>query len=252
MAIRKRTHVPVEAIILEISDISDGHQDVLLLIPGIRNSGFLGRQIKEVIYAHGSPVKPRRIHYGRYGLLRFLTEIILPCLRERNTINEISRKITDEIALANGRRVSVLCHSNATKLLAEVCRTRDYKFHRVILFASVCRERDIKALAEKCGRVVNVVARRDRVPILAEAIFPWRFARTGQSGSHEDWAEDIFYSYSHNDIFNNDVIKDIIVPIIMFSKIEYKFNVTGLSSLESPTTYRLVALFVAIAYLLIR
>lgn len=249
IAPRQRVRVSVEQIVLDISDLSEGFPNVLLLIPGIRNSGLFGRQIKDVIYAHGIPIKPRRINYGRYGVWRFFAEIFVPPLRAKRTLNDIRSKIRDEMALAHDRTVSVLCHSNATKLFAEVCKDLDLSFHRIILFASVCNDRDIRVLARRCGRVVNVVAGRDHVPIVAEAMFPLRFSRTGQAGCKEDWAEDIFYEYNHNDIFTEAVIKDVIVPITVFGKIEYKFNVGALAQWHSPTNYRLLALLLAILLL---
>jgi hypothetical protein len=196
---------------VEIADVQDARPPhVLICVHGIRDDGawcntattalgeFLDTRIEIVC-----------VRYDRVSSHGFLLG------RNRSaTRADVLQQIRYIASRFPESPMSVLCHSNGTKIIAELMGKFGFKFEWIFLLGSVCHIRDVDKLREIVKHPVNDAGTRDWWPIIAEATRPSMFGATGTCGFSRYPVVDRYFNYSHGGGITQDHINGWILPTL--------------------------------------
>jgi hypothetical protein len=115
--------------------------------------------------------------------------------------------------------LSVLCHSNGTKIIAEIILKLDFKLEWIFLCGSVCHIRDVNSLREISQFPINDAGINDWWPILAEALRPSLFGATGVGGFHRFPVRDRAFPYYHGGALTEEHIRNWVFPTLATGKV---------------------------------
>jgi hypothetical protein len=115
--------------------------------------------------------------------------------------------------------ISVLAHSNGTKVLAEIIPDLDFELEWIFLCGSVCHIRDVNNLRKVSRVPVNDVGTKDWWPIIAEALRPSMFGATGTNGFYRFPVKDRFFAYYHGQGTNEEHIQNWILPTLATGRV---------------------------------
>jgi hypothetical protein len=176
--------------------------------------------------------------YPRYSSLPFLWG--KGAASRRRTIQEQIERIC---AGHPGAVIDVFCHSNGTKLFAEVVGRIDKTFSTIVFAGSICRRAEAEAIASKARRkpVWNICGVRDRWPIIACALRPDLFEHTGVDGFLDHRINDRFHDFGHSGAREPEFIKNELVPLFLFGENTKGISRPMLGSWHDPATYRKIA-----------
>jgi hypothetical protein len=115
---------------------------------------------------------------------------------------------------------SALCHSNGTKVMAEILPRLTIKLEWIFLCGSVCRLNDVKSLRNVINNPVNDAGTKDWWPIIAEILRPSMFQATGVNGFRCFPVEDRFFDYDHGEAVRKKHIEEWIFPTLAMGHVE--------------------------------
>jgi hypothetical protein len=110
--------------------------------------------------------------------------------------------------------ISILAHSNGTKIIAEIIDKFDFKFEWIFLCGSVCHLNDVQKLRQINRYPVNDAATRDWWPIIAEAMRKSLYQATGVYGFNTHPILDRLFSYKHGGATRRQHIGRWILPAL--------------------------------------
>jgi hypothetical protein len=217
------------------TDAAERVERVLIVVHGIRDRGGWSAYFKDAMEARGYKAVVAPVVYPRYSALPFLLGKGVAS-RRKATLEQISRIFRDH----PGAVIDVFCHSNGTKLFAEIAADIDQPLHSVVLAGSICRRRDVEAIADKVklGRLWNFCGVRDRWPLVACALRPDLFEHTGVDGFVHERVNDRFHDFGHGGAIEPAFIKDTIIPLLLYGENPKGIPRPSVSGLHDPATYR--------------
>lgn len=115
--------------------------------------------------------------------------------------------------------ISLLCHSNGTKVIAEILPSIESEIEWIFLCASICHLKDVPVFRVPNKKTVSDASTKDWWPILAEALRPSTFQATGVTGFNCYPIIDRSYPYKHGGGVNNKHIEKWIFPTISTGKV---------------------------------
>jgi len=170
--------------------------DLVVLVHGINTYAHWISTIKPAL--EDADFRVSATSYGRFGILRFL--LPLNSLH-RGAIQRVVTDIQTAIRIHNPRRMSVICHSFGTYVIARVLAEHpEFRWNRIIFCGSVLR--DDFPLHQYLDRfnqpLINEVGTRDFLPALAQSV-TWGYGSVGSNGYNAPpvetrWHRRLFHS----------------------------------------------------------
>lgn len=228
---------------VEVSSIEDERSPhILICIHGIRDNGAW---CNVTATAKGnfldSEIRIACVRYGRLSTLGFISR-----KKSKKILNDIKDQIDYIFGEFPESSISVLCHSNGTKIISELLKDNSFNFEWIFLCGSICHLDDIKYLRNINKYPVNDAGTKDWWPILAESIRPKIFQATGVCGFHKFPVIDRVFSYKHGDGVKQDHIENWILPTISSGKAR-KTPVTDVGFRKHVPTYLRRSFFIGVA-----
>jgi hypothetical protein len=219
-----------------IIDPSRRARRVLILIHGIRDQPKWAAHFRQALADQGYDCEVAPVRYKRYSSVPFIFGTGLVSRR-----NDVLAQV-DKIRERNeGAIFDVFCHSNGTRIFCDIVSEKAVpEFHTVILAGSICRHCCVDPISSKVRprRFWNLCGKKDRWPILAEAIRPDLFEETGAAGFTEQRVFDNYYNFGHSGALKPGFIKDVIIPKLLFGESAGAEGAPADSVLHDPYTYR--------------
>lgn len=212
---------------------------VLIIIHGIRDQPAWAAHFNNALADLGYDCTVAPVQYKRYSSLPF---IFGTGLMDRRT--DVLTQVREIHARNGGAVFDVFCHSNGTRLFGDIVHQEGVpNFQTVMLAGSVCQRLQVAAIATKVktGRLWNICGKKDRWPILAQALRPDLFEQTGVTGFLDERVYDRYYNFGHSGALQPSFIHQVVVPMLMFSEAERHEGVPSKSALHDPATYRKIA-----------
>lgn len=156
-------------------------KQTVILVHGIRTHANWYQRAREVFSSiEGLEVEP--IKYGRFDLLSFL----IPGPWRRGPLDKTAVKILPilERCREEGRRVTIIAHSNGTNVVAQLLKTQPvFKFDNLIMCGSVIdSDYDWELVRHKIkGELINDYGVRDIWPAVARSV-TWGYGYSGTNG----------------------------------------------------------------------
>jgi hypothetical protein len=196
---------------VEVEEIADERPPhVLICVHGIRDDGA---------WCGLSTITPGRFLDGRIAItcVRYDRLSAWGFLFGRKH-NEIQQDVIDQLNYIRSRfsdsLFSILCHSNGSKVVADIIDKISFQIEWIFLCGSVCHRRHIRSLRTINRDVVNDAGIKDWWPVLAEAFRPSVFQATGVFGFHQFPVQDRFFAYKHGDGIRREHIEAWILPTL--------------------------------------
>lgn len=199
-----------------VASVRDGRlPHILICIHGIRDDNAWCNQTRTAAGKFlDTTIKVACVRYKR------LSSFDLILNRDRTAVQESVRKDIEFIISQHpDSPISLLCHSNGTKVIAEVLPSIRSEIDWIFLCASLCHLDDVPSLRVSKKQTVSDAATKDWWPILAEALRPSIFQATGVTGFNCYPIIDRSFAYNHGDSVNIKHIEKWILPTIATGKI---------------------------------
>lgn len=185
------TDVDADGELVEIIDERPPH--VLVCVHGIRDDGNWGNIAATAIGGLAdTKVEIVCVRYDRVSSFGFL----LGNGRNKNNIDVI-----DQLSFIRNKfpdsLISIICHSNGTKLVSEIIQALTFEIEWLFLCGSVCTTADVRTLRIARRYPVNEIASKDWWPLIAETLAPKRFQSTGSTGFNMYPIVDRLFPYNH-------------------------------------------------------
>lgn len=198
-----------------VASVSDDRlPHILICIHGIRDDNAWCNQTRTAAGKFlDTTIEVACVRYDRLSSFGLILKRDRTAAQESvlNDINFIASKNPDS-------PISMLCHSNGTKIIAEILPRIKFNVEWVFLCASLCHLKDVPAL-RKSKNTVSDASTKDWWPIWAEALRPSIFQATGVTGFNYYPIIDRSFPYGHGDGVNNEHIEKWIFPTISTGKV---------------------------------
>lgn len=213
-------HLPEKTIELSSKfdiDVADVENDrpphVVIALHGIRDDSSWSYEL----IPHASPFEDKVIvapvSYGRLNRFSFILNLFIKRIDKR-VINRMNKVYN----LHKSSPISIMCHSNGTKILSRVISKLEFEPEYVFLVGSVCHLNDCDNLLAR-RRVINECGVNDIYPIFAETIRPYLFGATGVFGFNNYPIIDRQFSYKHSNALSRKHFEEWILPILTTGKV---------------------------------
>lgn len=198
-------------------DLKGTPTHILIALHGIRDNGLWALEAEQELYYAGSTVRIQAIRHSWFSEWKFLFQS-KPYKTAWQVQKELRRIFKDPVN--KDIPISILCHSNGTKILAMILEAFDYEFKYIFLTGSICRN-EFSSLFEGAATdwVVNFCGRRDVWSIVAEILRPSCNEATGVFGMTGARVRNLFFDFCHNGGVQPDHIRKYIIPTITDDKI---------------------------------
>lgn len=199
---------------ITVADVEDERPPhIVIALHGIRDNSSWSYEL----IPHASPFEDTIIiapvSYERLGTTRFILNLFMGAI-DRRVIKRINR-VHD---LHPNSPISIMCHSNGTKILARVLNKLEFEPEYIFLVGSVCHLNDCDNFTAR-RRVVNECGVNDRYPVIAETIRPSVFGATGVFGFNNYPIIDRQFPYDHSNALSRSHFEEWIIPIITTGKV---------------------------------
>lgn len=197
---------------------------VLVCVHGMRDNGAWCSEVEAAesiaVTAPGRFVDTRFViacaSYDRQSTVDFLLG-----LRRSSIQAQVLDRIRSIREQYSSSPISILCHSNGTKVVADLMSSFNFKVEWLFLCGSVCRLDDVRELRKVTQRPVNDAAPNDPWPILAEVVRPGLYKATGVFGFHcAPVIERMFRYYRHGGGTGRAHIEKWVLPTIVTGAVE--------------------------------
>jgi hypothetical protein len=203
----------------------------VILVHGIRTQGEWQQRVANCLEKYSMDVYPTR--YEFFDLFRFLLPINAFRLKP---VRRVERLIRDVYSMRRYSKISLVCHSFGTWILAKILeQATDIRFHRIILCGSVIpdsfewnRYRAQYGDVDASGFVLNDCGMRDIWPVFATSITSG-YGSSGRFGFGNPRVRDRFHAIGHSGYFSEDFVTKYWLPFLTHGTI-----VAG--ALDRPTT----------------
>jgi pimeloyl-ACP methyl ester carboxylesterase len=189
---------------------------LVVLVHGINTRALWIHTIKPALEDAGFVVAPTS--YGKFGVPRFLLPFYW--LR-RKSIERVVTAIVTAQRLYNPSKVSVICHSFGTYVVAQILAEHpELKWHRIVFCGSVVR--DDFPLHQYLERfddpLLNEVGTKDFWPALAESV-TWGYGSVGSNGFNAPPVESRWHiGFRHSDFLTDSFCKKFWIPFLKEGK----------------------------------
>jgi pimeloyl-ACP methyl ester carboxylesterase len=198
---------------------SSDSRHIVILIHGIRTQAPWYEKVHLLIKESSSSslIDVRNVGYQYFDVFRFLNPF--------HTRNEPIRRVLNSIQSIRednpSAKLSVVAHSFGTYIFAEILKTSEIEFHRVILCGSIIQsnfewgkyKNRIDSLKENL-LILNDCGTKDIWPILAGCM-TYGFGASGTFGFRNPYVRDRFHKLSHGDYFTDEFIHKYWIPYLL-------------------------------------
>jgi hypothetical protein len=198
-----------------------GLQHVLVVIHGIRDNGAWATDHQQSLMHDGVNIKIVPLSHHWMTAPRFIWQRKTDLLAAAWQVTVGLRKIFESVP--QGVPVSLLCHSNGTKVAAEVLKEiGDFRFNYIFLAGAVC-SRDAGHVFEAAADVViNFIGVRDHWPLVAAAANPVLNGATGVFGFGSVKIQDLKFDFKHDGALEMDHFRAQILPRLALENVRSK------------------------------
>lgn len=198
--------------VAEVKDDRPAH--IVIALHGIRDDSSWSYELLENLSHFEDKLIIAPVSYGRVSTFSFLANI-----NSRKVDNKVSKRMNSVKKIHPNSPISILCHSNGTKILSRVLENLDFIPEYIFTIGSVCHQDDCDKFVVN-RRMVNECGIKDIYPIIAETIRPDLFGSTGVFGFNNYPIMDRHFVYSHSDGLAREHFEKYLIPIIINGKIE--------------------------------
>ena len=200
---------------IEVADVDDKRPpQVLICLHGIRDNAAWGTASETISGFVENHVEVAPISYEQLESYSF----ILGWKRKK-----IQDDVIDQINFIKKSypysELSIICHSNGTKVLSEIINRLQFRFEWVFLCGSVCKLSDVNSLRNVNRRPINDAATKDWWPIWAELLRPDLYQATGVYGFHKFPVRERMFAYGHSDAVDKAHIERWVLPVLATGRI---------------------------------
>lgn len=187
----------------------EGHQHILVIIHGIRDNGVWAAWLQQELIHEGARIRIIPVRYDWNSSWDFI------CQRTKDRHAAAWQVAMTLQSIFNDNShipVSIICHSNGTKILSTVLEEMPFRFHYIFLAGAICLRTSANRFKVAARRVINFVGVRDLWALIAEALHPHQNEATGVHGFGGDKVHDLFFDFGHDGGVSRDHIRDQILP----------------------------------------
>ena len=234
---------------VEISSTpSTGAPHVLVCVHGIRDDGSWGSaakiSVKSGLFDNSITVLSAR--YDRVSSIGFILGY-----RHAQNCDDLVTQLHQIRSDYPSSYISVICHSNGTKVFADISRRLEFEIEWIFLCGSVCRVRDAEKFLLRNRQTVNDAGTLDWWPVVAEALRPSLFGATGVGGFHRHPITDRWFRYHHGGGVTLKHINEWIIPTLVTGRVVEVAPIEIGFKKQMPTWLRRFIIIVPLLFLCI-
>ena len=159
--------------------------------------------------------------------------------------SDIKKEIAEIVRDNVDSTFHIVCHSNGTKILAEIVTEIGVRFDVVVLLGSICKRDDVVPILSTAQHVINDCGILDKWPTIATAIRPRSFADTGVIGFQRNRVRDRYFKFGHSGGLTRSHLTEFVLPLILEGTMRSPTGVSPNTRWHNPTYYRRTGIFLA-------
>lgn len=189
---------------------------VVIALHGIRDNSSWSHKLISDASPFNDKIEIVPVSYERIGIIAFLMNFASSKIDD-----DVVNKIENIKKAYSGNPVSIMCHSNGTKILSRISKKINFVPEYIFLVGSVCHVSDYNKFKVR-RRAINECGLKDFWPIFAETFRPSVYGATGVFGFNNYPIKDRHFYYGHSEGLEKKHFEDWIIPVITTGRIQNK------------------------------
>ena len=244
MAKEKQAYLETEEFALNEA-LTQSAERIVFVLHGIQDDAAWAGALFGDTEPFGQKLVPHCLQYSEYEVVPFVLGLGRQTIRKRiiYNITQIYKEYGPD------HPYHIICHSNGTKILAEIADQLPMRFHTVSFLGSIAKYDDLATVLDKCEFFCNFIGVYDPWVTLAEALRPDLFSQSGRIGfrSGARKLSEPSFNIGHNDALTPEFVRQHVVPFLLFQEKPQSHPAWVSKSVLSPTKLRYLIVIALIA-----